>query len=457
MEINQLPLEYLEDDKLKFIDKAQKIAEHINYHPSQLPYSISIRGAWGAGKSTMLNFIEEFLDTGYCSIIHFNSWLVTDKELLISNLFEEIYYQIMNVFPKVKEKFLRYAQKIIPPVSKAIAYFAATSNGLDSPSASAIANVTGESIKGITEEFSEKPLSVRKKELYQVMSEYSKGYNKKIVVLVDEIDRLFPEEIITVFQMIKSALDLPGIVFVVAIDEHNAFQALNSKGIINEKEYLEKIFNKNYYINSQYQIQTLTNSFIMSNLGEEEYELKLKECIDAYLLIKKEKFFNIYPEYIEIEEENQIIKYELQEVDSQKLTSSYYEMYWAFSDLANLRNPRKFLKFTQSVLELWEGFYNKFLKERKIEDYELHAAFVIFSTYILRPVDVSHNLLSIDAKEITDDFIKKVRSHLLLLLPNIQRELSGNKLTTRRNDKIIRDSLLYLYQYPDFQRISVVK
>ncbi|MEH6945281.1 KAP family P-loop NTPase fold protein [Bacillus sp. JJ722] len=240
-EINYLPVDDTSYDKLDFKSKAIEIASVINNFPTYSPFSISINGPWGSGKSTMLNFIEQSLDKKKCNIIRFNPWTVSDEDSLITNLFEEIYYEIDGGVTNAKQKFAEYAQKIISPATKLSSYVGALSNGIDPRMAGVISNSAGESAKGIGEILFTKPLSKRKKELHKEMKLRYSDTEQKIVVLIDELDRLFPDEIITVFQMIKSALDFPGLVFVVAMDEIIINEALIKIGINNPTYYLEKI------------------------------------------------------------------------------------------------------------------------------------------------------------------------------------------------------------------------
>ncbi|WP_145409385.1 P-loop NTPase fold protein [Paenibacillus xylanexedens] len=44
---------------------------------------MSIDGAWGTGKSTILNYIEQHLDLHRCSIVRFNPWALSNKEQIL--------------------------------------------------------------------------------------------------------------------------------------------------------------------------------------------------------------------------------------------------------------------------------------------------------------------------------------------------------------------------------------
>ncbi len=53
-------------------------------------------------------------------------------------------------------------------------------------------------------------------------------FDKKIVVFIDDLDRLDREEIITVFKLIRLICDFPNVVYVLALDEEVVSLALGS-------------------------------------------------------------------------------------------------------------------------------------------------------------------------------------------------------------------------------------
>ena len=63
----------------------------------------------------------------------------------------------------------------------------------------------------------------------------------KIIVTIDDIDRLSEEEIIAVFQLIKVLADFPNTVYILAFDYRTVVQALGKVQNGDGREYLEKI------------------------------------------------------------------------------------------------------------------------------------------------------------------------------------------------------------------------
>lgn len=456
-EINCLPVDDIEYDKLHFKEKAIEISDLINSHPSYLPYSICLNGPWGSGKSTMLNFIEQSLDKDNCSIVRFNPWIVTDSESLINHLFEEIYFEIDGSFGKAKSKFAEYAQKILTPATKAATYFTATSNGIEHGTAMTVSNSAGEAVKGIGDILFDKPLSKRKKDLHNIMYETYKGTSKKIVILIDELDRLFPDEIITVFQMIKSTLDFPGLVFIVAMDDNVVKDAIKQKGINDPTYYLEKIFQRSFHVLTKFQIRTLTDHFLLPYLNDDESDIKLRDCLEAYIYLNKEKqFTNENYEHLSSLEPEWIFKMN----DDIEIKKSYLKIYKGFAIHLNLNNPRTYIKFSVQIQELWTNYYNKVISGRTNEIHDLHAAFLILISYLFFPTTFDAGDFSpYSANEERPTFIKLIAEHLNLIIPEYEKKDTTNpsKINIKRIDEIVSIATSYLFQYPDQKRYRIIK
>ncbi|HHK5534610.1 TPA: P-loop NTPase fold protein [Bacillus mobilis] len=454
-ELHYLPLDDVDKDRLGFKEKAKEIATFINDFSPNLPYCISINGSWGAGKSTMLNFIEGSLDKGKCITVRFNPWMVSESEELTKSLFEEIYYAMgEGNLHTAKETFFKYAEKILPSLTKAVTYTTTILNGGTPVAATAMSNSVGEMAKGVGDLVFDKPLSKRKDELNKVMDETVREDERKIVIIIDELDRLFPEEVITIFQMIKSNLDLPGFFFVVAMDQEVVFDALKEKGISKPEYYLQKIFQRKYLINTKYQLETLTKNFISKSLTEKDDEAHqaLNEVLKAYIYgnlncfaIKPEEYANDYdPSYgmdwdVVQSERNAIVRSYLKIIDSLDLD-------------INLYNPRTFLNLSQLILERWSDYYNYvFSREKKIQCF-VHVSFLLFIAHCIYPSFIDPRY--INGRNENDDkipnFIRKIDEHIGIILPEIYERSDTRAEGFHNPESIITTSVLYLTKFPDY-------
>jgi len=79
-------------------------------------------------------------------------------------------------------------------------------------------------------------------ELKQEISQKLKDSDRKVIVVIDDLDRLTPEEISQMFQVIKSIADFPNVVYILAFDKEVVVNALEKEdNVRNGEEYIEKI------------------------------------------------------------------------------------------------------------------------------------------------------------------------------------------------------------------------
>ncbi|WP_242306537.1 MULTISPECIES: KAP family P-loop NTPase fold protein [Bacillus cereus group] len=457
-EFQFLPLDDTDRDMLGFKEKAEEIAEFINDFSPKLPYCLSINGSWGAGKSTMLNFVATNLDKGKCITVRFNPWMISEREELIKNLFEEIYYAMgEGNFYKAKDKFFKYAEKVVSPLTKAAAFATAYLNGVTPAAATTMANVTGETAQGIGDLIFDKPLSKRKHELSQVMEDTVREDERKIVIIIDELDRLFPEEVITIFQMIKSNLDLPGLFFVVAMDQEVVFDALKKEGVSKPEYYLQKIFQRKYLINTKYQIRTLSQNFILEHLNfHNESDNALEEAILAYFYLN-ESYFVYSPKqspsfyWHELSDDYKLRN----DPGDYNIRRSYNTVAELLASQLNFHNPRTFLRFTEMLIEKWERYYNHIFEfEKDIKRY-VYISFLIFISYYAYP-DYTEPYYLQREKSKDDDrplFIQEVADHIQQLIPSFTYEDEDKEMQTVYCNTVIRLAINYLNQFPDFVEV----
>lgn len=456
-ELQYLPLEDIEKDKLGFKEKALEIATFINGFSPKLPYALSINASWGAGKSTMLNFIESKLDKGKCKVVRFNPWMITEKEELIKSLFEEIYYAMgEGDFQNAKNTFFKYAQKIIPSATKAITFAGAYMYGIAPAAAATAGTIAGDVTQVVSDAFfDEKPLSKRKQDLNNILDQTLREDGQKIVIMIDELDRLFPDEVVTVFQMIKSNLDLPGLFFIVAMDEEVVFDALIKKGVSKPPYYLQKIFQRKYLINTKYQIKTLSENFIMKHLVSHKKSHKaLREALLAYFYL--EDFYFVYAPneaasfYDSALSENYVYR---NDTDKGDIGESYYTVSRVLARELNLHNPRAFLRFAEILIEKWDRYYNHiFEKEKEIEQF-VYISFLIFISHYICP-DYTELHFLMRSKRKDDDrpqFIQEVGMHIQYLTPSFKYELENDTFEEIDCDYVMRVAIEYLNQFPDFK------
>jgi predicted KAP-like P-loop ATPase len=228
---------------------------------------ISVEGPWGAGKSSaialalreikipelirVVGWAREKLEAlppdeldklwednarlRSTHIVSFNPWYFSGQENLVRAFFNEL-ASALGVQPEgmLANAFGRIAGYLPSGgavVGSAIAYFSSAT--LAAPAAGAAGRAAGESAqRALTGDSS---LEKAKRDLDKALSEA----NQRVIVVIDDIDRLLPGEMRAIFSLLKSLGDLPNVFYVIAFDDNVVRRALANEKI--DADFLEKI------------------------------------------------------------------------------------------------------------------------------------------------------------------------------------------------------------------------
>ena len=197
---------------------------------------LGVFGKWGTGKTSVINMalqtVEEITKEVEKKpiILRFSPWNYSDKDNLIWLFFNELQVKIElegnEEFKKKVASILKdYAgifdvASLIPGVGTAVAAVLKTASQAGGDLLSRSPDLNGTKTKLV------KALQDEK---------------QKIIVVVDDIDRLTNEQIRDIFQLVKQVGDLPNIIYVLAMDREVVSNALTEVHRFDGNEYLEKI------------------------------------------------------------------------------------------------------------------------------------------------------------------------------------------------------------------------
>ncbi len=227
---SDLPVERLDDDEYGFGDFAATLARAIMATPSPQGLVLSINGAWGSGKSSLLNFIKRELellpDDDEPLIVDFNPWWFEGRGDLATQLLAALRSKLLG---KNKEAALRIGDLMAQHAEKIGAAAAwATAHPWVAKLVSLVLSL-----------LRRKPLDVPKSKA--AVSRALAAGGKRIVVFIDDIDRLSPEEVRDVFRSVKALGDFQNVVYVLAYAHDVVAEALLQTMGVNGAAYLEKI------------------------------------------------------------------------------------------------------------------------------------------------------------------------------------------------------------------------
>ncbi|MBA4300475.1 MAG: hypothetical protein C0433_10300 [Cyclobacterium sp.] len=218
------PISKREDDYFQRYPYAKRIAAVIQGHSSKDSFVVGIYGKWGEGKSSVLNFMKEELDKDSdIVIIDFNPWLFSDEKQLLMSFFGVLATGINVSLDKKKEKIGK----------KLLDYADAIS------SVGALAGFSGG--KGIMEVFGKKLSNVSLDEYKSRINDSLEKAGKRVVVVMDDIDRLSISEIEVVFRLIKLVANFNNTVYLLSFDDELVASALDKSYSKGGYDYLEKI------------------------------------------------------------------------------------------------------------------------------------------------------------------------------------------------------------------------
>jgi hypothetical protein len=259
---NDSPINNKEQDKLGRAVFAAELAKTLTDSQLSDGFAVGIYGTWGSGKTSVLNMMEESVDDldNKPDFIRFNPWLCSDTKQMVEQFFATLAERVTD--KGLNGKLKKYAKLLITSISSAVSSFdysivvAAPCGLLAIVSASiAVQNdttlwarillivsvlgaIAAPAFRGLAAKLrKEDTLDKLKKDI----SNGLKKYKHKIIIIIDDIDRLYSKEIIEVFQLVRSLADFPNVVYLLSFDRDIVVKSLEKAQCGNGSEYLEKI------------------------------------------------------------------------------------------------------------------------------------------------------------------------------------------------------------------------
>ncbi|MBW4591854.1 MAG: AAA family ATPase [Brasilonema angustatum HA4187-MV1] len=211
-----------EKDRLGYAPFAKHLADSICKMTVTEGFVIAVYGSWGSGKSTLLNFVVHCLkhkpDEEQPIVVHFNAWLFTGNQDITMRFFDQLHSVLTSV--KYMPKGLR---ERIADVAKVVSQ-------VPLPYAQA-----GMAVATLFDDQS-KEASELKEELENIVVKQE----RRIVVAIDDIDRLPIEDIKQLFRIFKAIPNFRNVVYLLVFDKEVVSKALCETQEISPEAYLEK-------------------------------------------------------------------------------------------------------------------------------------------------------------------------------------------------------------------------
>ena len=223
------------DDLLGYAPFAKKIAKTVVSLRAPCGYVIGIHGAWGSGKSTVLNFVTGYLSTlnsqsSDTPLVHidFRPWIVPGHHDLIAAFFKVL---SEHLGPKKSRRTVWFKKNhdVVSNSSNSLVDAAATFAITMDPSAGVISCVSGnvakKSLSKLIDSFVEEP-SLQK--AYGNLRKLLSDSGKRFLVTIDDIDRLEDTEVRSIMRMVKSIGQLPNVIYLLSYDRKIVWNVLDN-------------------------------------------------------------------------------------------------------------------------------------------------------------------------------------------------------------------------------------
>lgn len=221
------PISTIDEDLFRRASFSKRLAEIVNGNYSSDSVTVGIYGEWGSGKSSIFNMVKNYLDETTI-VFEFKPWYFgTDNQEIIRNFL----IQLSNEFRKNKG----YENDLVKDLLKYSSYLASIS--FRPPG-------TIFSFKDIIEKMNTNDNSISLNELRKKIEENLSSSNQRVVVFIDDIDRLDVTEIQVVFKLVRLIADFPNITYLLALDEKNVSIALG--GIYTKQEEEVELIGRKY-------------------------------------------------------------------------------------------------------------------------------------------------------------------------------------------------------------------
>lgn len=225
------PIEDADWDLLERARLASAFANNLLEADSLSGLVAGLLGPWGAGKTSFINLARPVFEERDVLVFDFNPWLFSGSRELISVFFRE---------------FASFLADKDPWWKRAGREFASYGDALSALGAIPVIGWGFKAVGGVAKQARKKiddteSITAMRTRITSLLREAS----GQIIVILDDVDRLDPEEIRDVFKLVRLTGRFPNITYLISFDRDQVEKALSTDGA-DGREYLAKILQITY-------------------------------------------------------------------------------------------------------------------------------------------------------------------------------------------------------------------
>lgn len=251
------------------------------------PFTIGVFGEWGTGKTSLLRMIQQKLeDIQNVATVWFNAWRYEQDDHPLVPMLATIINELQSERQKDFLAGLKNDGDNILDTLRSIAYSFSTKAKVKIPGT--VEAEVGFSSKDAIDRFDRLHADqlIEKSLYYQAfdrLQNIPRKKNELIVVIIDDLDRCFPEKAVKLLESIKLVLSQRGFIFIIGVAQSVIEGYLQHRygmeyGIRNYNQYLDKIVQLPFQIPPHTErIKSFCNS-LLSRIGE-SFSSQIKEIV----------------------------------------------------------------------------------------------------------------------------------------------------------------------------------
>ena len=289
----ETPIEVLDVDPFKFdflsfrnsVISLSSLIQQI-----ETPFTISIYGEWGSGKTSFLKMLRAFLNKdNKFTTFWFDSWQYENESSLFLPFLSKISNEIRTNRSSSSE-----IKRLVKSVKKIGTTLILTGGNMITK----IGTLGTTDVDNLTKYFElyekqyEKFYDSWVSEIDKFKIEFEKLINEinkdkhAIVFFIDDIDRCMPENSVKLIENIKHFLSVKGCIFILGVDKDALSKSIMAKygtNLVNADEYLNKIINLSFEIPQRIDIDFSLTNFVINTsvkMAAPEWYESIKENLE---------------------------------------------------------------------------------------------------------------------------------------------------------------------------------
>lgn len=214
-----------DEDLLGRRKEAQDLAEKIfQTDTSNAAFTLGLTAPWGAGKTSFMLAMKDYLEKRHSDetiLLDFNPWMYRKAPNLTQVFFEELSRTLAPYSSALASGFMQYVDYILSKENNSWIQLGA---------------------RLLPQGFNAKSTS----EQYEFLKKKICNLGRKIVIFIDDVDRLDGEELTELFSLVRNISSFPNMSYTLAYDKEYVASQLKGRFDPHTYRYMEKILQEEY-------------------------------------------------------------------------------------------------------------------------------------------------------------------------------------------------------------------